>query len=166
MIACDIEAEVATLQQMTVNQLSKRYEELFNEPCRSRHKRYLVRRIAWRMQARAEGDLTERARQRANDLADDAEIRVTPPRSRSADAPPTARCKRPTTVVAGTQDRRLPPPGNWIVRKYKGRTISVRVLRDEFEFEGERFKSLSAVAKKVTGSHLNGFRFFGLGGEA
>jgi hypothetical protein len=53
-------------------------------------------------------------------------------------------------------------PGTLLTRKYKGETIQVKVCQDGFEFEGERFKSLSAVAKRVTGTHWNGFHFFGL----
>lgn len=52
-----------------------------------------------------------------------------------------------------------------ISRTYKGREIEVVVRRDGFEWDGRRFKSLSAVAKAVTGSHCNGFRFFNLGGK-
>jgi site-specific DNA recombinase len=61
---------------MSVTQLAGRFEAVFGEPCRSRHKQYLVRRIAWRLQANAEGGLSERARKRAEELACDAEIRV------------------------------------------------------------------------------------------
>ena len=53
-----------------------------------------------------------------------------------------------------------------IVRRYKGKTLRVTVLADGFEFMGERFGSLSAIAKAVTGTHVNGFRFFGLAKEA
>ena len=74
-----VAAEVARLEKMSVNQLAKRFEEVFGEQCRSRHKRYLIRRIAWRLQANAEGGLSERAKQRAEELANDAEIRVTRP---------------------------------------------------------------------------------------
>src|SRR5690606_4991801 len=90
-----VAAEVARLNDMSVNQLAQRFEQLFGEECRSRHRRYLIRRIAWRLQANAEGDLTERARQRAEELASDAEIRVTPPRERKAknDAAPCATIK-------------------------------------------------------------------------
>jgi hypothetical protein len=59
-------------------------------------------------------------------------------------------------------DARLPAPGAATVRPYKGRTLHVLVLPDGFEFEGQRYRSLSAVAKKITGSHVNGFRFLGL----
>ena len=53
-------------------------------------------------------------------------------------------------------------PGTTLSRKYKGRTILVRVLRRGFEYEGKVYRSLSAVAKAVTGSHWNGYLFFGL----
>ena len=61
-------------------------------------------------------------------------------------------------------DPRLPASGSAIVREYKGRTIRVVVSpRGEgFEWDGRRFRTLSAVAKEVTGSHINGFRFFRL----
>jgi hypothetical protein len=52
------------------------------------------------------------------------------------------------------------------VRRYKGETLRVTVLADGFEFKGERYGSLSAIAKSVTGSHMNGYRFFGLLTEA
>tara|TARA_B100000029_G_scaffold490046_1_gene548556 strand:- start:89 stop:310 length:222 start_codon:yes stop_codon:yes gene_type:complete len=57
---------------------------------------------------------------------------------------------------------RVPLPGTVITRRYKGRLIRVRVVANGFEFEGELFKSLSAVAKRITGSHWNGYRFFNL----
>ncbi len=63
-------------------------------------------------------------------------------------------------------DPRLPSPGTAIVRQYKGRTLRVLVQPDGFEFEGERYKTLTAVAEHVTGSHLNGFRFFRLGAKS
>jgi hypothetical protein len=158
-----VAAEVARLEKMSVNQLAKKFEEMFGEECRSRHRRYLIRRIAWRLQANAEGGLSDRARQRAEELADDAEIRVTPPRERKKSSDDEAAVA--TLPVAGGRDTRLPPPGNWIERAYKGRTIRVLVVADGFEYEGQRYKSLSAIAKAVTGSHMNGFLFFRLWGK-
>ncbi len=61
------------------------------------------------------------------------------------------------------RDRRLPPPGNVIARVYKGRQLRVTVLEDGFEYEGIRHRTLSAAAKAITGCHLNGYAFFGLG---
>jgi hypothetical protein len=61
----DIEQELVTLRRMTAGQLRQRYDQLFGEVSRSSHKAYLIRKIAWRLQAQAEGDLSLRARRRA-----------------------------------------------------------------------------------------------------
>ena len=82
-------------------------------------------------------------------------------------APPVKAEPAVIRVAAGTieLDRRLPPPGTVITRKYKCGTIQVKVLADGFEYAGEQYASLSAVAKAITGSHCNGFRFFRLNGK-
>ena len=155
----DIEKEVVALRAMTVGQLCERYAELFGETSRTRHKAYLIRKIAWRLQAIAEGDLSERARRRAEELANEADVRVTPPRGHKGRTQSSESFTRPTMV---STDHRLPSPGTAIVRQYKGQTLRVLVLPDGLEFDGKRYKSLSAVAKVVTGSHCNGYRFFRL----
>ena len=66
---------------LTVPELKRRYAEVFGEPTRTNHKQYLVKRIVWRMQALREGGLSERARRRALELADDAEIRLSAPKT-------------------------------------------------------------------------------------
>ena len=68
-----------------------------------------------------------------------------------------------TTTVVQTRDARLPMPGSLIVKKYKDRTLVVKVLDDGFEYDGRRFTSLSAIAGEITGTRWNGFAFFGLG---
>lgn len=151
----DIAAEVAILQGMTVDQLRKRYTEVYGEACRTRHRTHLVRKIAWRMQALAEGDLSERARRRAEELANDADVRVAPPRNQRIEA------TTHTVATAPPVDSRLPAVGQALVRNYKGRQIRVIILPDGFDYNGHRYRSLSAVAKAITGSHCNGFRFFG-----
>jgi hypothetical protein len=60
------------------------------------------------------------------------------------------------------RDPRLPAPGAVIHKYYKGRNCLVTVLDKGFEYEGACHKSLSAVANEITGSHWNGFEFFGL----
>lgn len=77
----DIAAEIEALQHMTTKELAERYAELHGQPSKAHHRAYLIRKIAWRLQARAEGDLTERARRRAEELADDADVRVMAPRT-------------------------------------------------------------------------------------
>jgi hypothetical protein len=59
-------------------------------------------------------------------------------------------------------DERLPRPGSLLTRRYKGRTLQVEVLEHGFAYDGQVYRSLSAVAKAVTGSHCNGYLFFRL----
>ena len=158
--ARDIEAQVAALHQMTVDELRRRYAAVMGEPSRSRHKMHLIRRIAWRIQALAEGDLSERARCRAKELANDADVRVTPPKGHHVAT------SGETPVKADVApDNRVPAPGGAIVRNYRGQQVRVVVLADGFEYDGRRYMSLYAVAKAISGSHCNGFRFFGLEGK-
>ena len=116
----------------------------------------------WRLQTRAEGDLSERARRQAAELADDADLRLSPPRPKAGDA---AAERTATAALPHAGDHRVPPPGSVLTRPYKGRTLQVKVLAQGFEFEGEPYKSLSAVARAVTGQHCNGFHFFRMGKE-
>lgn len=157
-----IQYELAQLDLKTVNQLIEQYEQLLGHRCRSRNKQYLVRRIAWRLQANAEGGLSERALKRANILANDADVRVTPP---------TTKRKAVKEAIEKIQsglhrDKRLPPTGCMLQKAYKGKLIQVLVLDDCFEWEEKKFKTLSSVAKAITGSHVNGFHFFKLGAQA
>ena len=153
----NIDKEVAEMQRMTVNQLQQKFAEVFGEQTRGRHKQWLIKRIAWRMQANAEGGPSERALRRAMELANDADLRLTAPCK-----PIVTDTEQTIVAPVATLDRRLPMPGALLTRKYKGETLCVQVLPDGFLFEGERFKSLSAVARRVTGSAWNGFLFFGL----
>jgi len=155
--------EIAALKDKTVSQLVKRYEEVFKEECRSRNKQYLIRRIAWRLQANDEGGLSRAALKKAAELAEDAETRVTAPRKHSSEGVKLV-LPEPDSFV--DWDPRLPPPGNIVERQYKGKMIRVIVLQDGFEYEGQRYKSLTAIAKEVSGSHCNGFLFFRLGRRA
>jgi hypothetical protein len=165
----NIAAEIDALHRMTTGELAERYEELHGQPVRTRHRAYLIRKIAWRIQANAEGDLTERARRRAAELADDADVRVMAPKTLICPPQPSGTVTVERTLPNGEHnDPRIPSPGSAIVREYKGRKIRVVVLADNegFEYDGERYRTLSAIAKKVTGSHINGFRFFRLGSKS
>lgn len=155
--------EVTAMKRMTVNELRAKYADVFGEATNARHKEWLVRRIAWRMQALAEGDLSERARQRAAELANDADLRTTAPRAPKT--PPASAERTAATVIRLPPNNRLPMPGQELAREYNGQTLVVRVLDRGFEFEGEVYKSLSAVAKAITGQHCNGYLFFRLNGQ-
>lgn len=155
----NVAKEVTAMEEMTVDQLRSKYAEVFGEPCRSRHKQWLIKRIAWRMQANEEGDLSERARRRATELANDADLRMTPPREPKATAGAEERTK---SVATNVRAAKALLPGTVLTREYKGQTVRVTVLADGFECHGQRYKSLTAVAKAVTGKHWNGHHFFGL----
>ena len=63
--------EVESLRRASVAGLREKYREMFQEETRSRHREHLFRKIVWRLQALAEGELSERARARAREIADD-----------------------------------------------------------------------------------------------
>ena len=157
--------EVAALERMTVGELRERYAALFAETTHAGNRTWLIRRIIWRMQSLAEGGLTARALQRAEELANSSDLRVTAPRAPRLSPEASERTKTVACPVNGGSCSRLPLPGTLITRQYKGRLIQVKVVGDGFEFEGELYKSLSAVAKQITGSHWNGFKFFNLSCE-
>src|SRR6516164_88655 len=110
------------LHLRTVGELRERYAQIFGEPTRTWHREWLIKRIAWRLQALAEGDLSERARRRAAELANDANLRLSRPKARSN----TETSCLPDT--ARHSDARLPPPGHVLMRLYQGQRIEVRVL--------------------------------------
>ena len=150
---------IEALQEMRIPALKRRYQELFGEESKSANKQFLVRRLAYRLQANAEGDLSERARRRAAEIADDRDLRVRAPgefRARSDSGPSIHDRSRPPV------DRRLPGPGALLTRRVGYRQIVVKVLKDGFEYESRRYGSLSAIAREVTGTRWNGLLFFGL----
>src|SRR5579872_5359738 len=128
-MSLNVGKEVATLGWMTVQQLRVRYAEVFGEPTNANNKAWLIKRVAWRLQARAEGDLSERARNRAAELADDADLRLSPPRVKAAPAPAVPETGRAVTgTLADKADDRLPLPGTILTREYKGAVVQVQVL--------------------------------------
>jgi Protein of unknown function (DUF2924) len=152
-----VAAELSALERLSVAQLRGRCAELFGEATRASNRVWLVRRIAWRLQALAEGDLTARARQRAAELACDADLRLLPPRAAIASPGPMSTPRR--------ADPRIPCAGTLLTRRYKGAVLQIRVLERGFAYDGRVFTSLSAVARAITGSHCNGLLFFRLTGR-
>ena len=143
--------QVEALRDMTVAELRERYEVVFGEESRSSHKDFLRKRITWRLQANEEGGLSKRALRRAEELANDADLRLLAPAARTV-----------IGRLAPKHDRRLPMPGTILQREYHGQTVTVTVLDSGFEYAGQVYRSLTAVAKAVTGSHWNGLLFWGL----
>lgn len=152
----NIGKEIAALHRLPVKALVAKYAELFGDETRTRNKAWLIKRLSWRIQANSFGGLSERARQRALEIADEADLRIHPP------TPPKERSPKERITTNLAVDDRLPPVDTLLTREYKGRRIEVRVRADGFEYEGEVYRSLTAVAEEITGSHVNGYRFFRL----
>ncbi len=153
--------EIEKLRRASMADLREKYKEVFQEETRCRHREHLFRRIAWRLQALAERDLSERARGRAHQIAQDADLRKIAPRDffslggERVQTTPGDRNRR-------QQDSRLPLPGTVLSRQWKGRTILVEVLAKGFRYENRPYSSLSAIAVAITGTRWNGLAFFGL----
>jgi hypothetical protein len=153
----ELSQHIDQLRYLTTAQLKLKYRDLFGQTSHSNHKDYLFRRVAWRIQAVAEGGLSERARQYAREIATDVDMRLCAP-----------------TKAIGTQlafrvanaskqlDPRVPPPGTQLIKRYKDKTLTVTVLEDGYEYGERVYKSLSAIARQVTGTQWNGYVFFGL----
>ena len=147
--------EIGRLRHSKVKELRLRYRELFGEESASANRMHLFRRVAWRLQARDAGELSEQARQRAAQLADDADLRVRAPRD-------FWRLLESGKEAGHRRDPRLPAAGTDLKRLYRGHGIVVRVEEDGFSYNKKRFSSLSAIAYEVTGTRWNGYLFFRL----
>ncbi|MFO0856140.1 MAG: DUF2924 domain-containing protein [Phycisphaerales bacterium] len=163
--------QLAALQGMSASQLQVRYQQVFGEQSRSGNRQWLLRRVAWRIQALAEGGLSERALKRAAELARDADIRVRPPNGAvggvaSYAFPCGGSIQRGVSVCGKVRLSDLPAPGTVLTRQYRGAEHRVTVLPEGFEYNGETYRSLSAVASAITGSHWSGKLFFGLRKDA
>src|SRR5436305_5769018 len=117
----NVARELATLQRLTVPQLRARYAEVFHETTNANNRTWLVKKIAWRLQALAEGGLSERARKRAAELANDADLRLNPPQTIPLPVPAAPALPRPQA------DDRLPSAGTVLTRPYKGRLLQVKL---------------------------------------
>ena len=156
-----IAAQVVSLTHLNVAQLRERWKEVFGEETSQRHRQYLVKRIAWELQRRHfGGELSPEAKARLDELQN--EFRSTPPTewfrgARHNRAPAPSSTKGPRPVRAAT----APKIGTVLARDYKGTRITVTVVDGGYQYAGEVYRSLSAVAKAVTGSHCSGVAFFG-----
>lgn len=166
-----IAAQVVALTHLSMPQLREKWFETFGEPTSQRHRVYMIKRLSWELQRRASGEqLSPEALKRLDELQD--EFRNSPPETWFKGARhnrvqrTTAAPKRPGRAPAP----QAPAGGTVLTRDYKGQRVVVQVRGDrEFEWNGTVYRSLSAVANAITGSHCSGNAFFGLrkpGGEA
>src|SRR6202140_397871 len=158
-MAHTVVAAIEQLRTLNIIALQKKYQQVFLERAKSSNKQYLFRRIAWRLQANAEGGLSERACHRAVQIADEADLRTRAPKGfLSAQVSAASTVDHPQVQ----RDARLPASGSLLTRRLNDRQIVVKVLAEGFEFESRHYRSLSAIAREVTGTRWNGLLFFGL----
>lgn len=148
-----IATEIATLQTLTVPELTARFIQVFGKKPRRRHPDFLRKRIAFQLQVAAYGGLPGPARAELERLASDLHLPDAPPQRRAAN-----------DEARGSTGR--PRPGTVLQRNWHDRQILVEVIADGFLFDGEHFASLTAIAKRITGQHWSGPRFFNLVGRS
>lgn len=141
---------LAALRTMPCRELKAEWRALFGEEPRSGNVAWMRKRLAWAIQAREYGGLSEAAERRIQDLLPQA-LAWMPIGHQTF--------PRQATPVSPAERGRL-APGTVLTRPYKGMTVVVTVRADGFEYDGALHGSLSAVAKAVTGSHWNGRLFF------
>jgi hypothetical protein len=135
-------AQLAALPEKTLPELKQLWRDLYDREPPSGNKPFLIKRLAYRIQELAYGGLSARAEAKLNVLIEEENRRVKGlPSLRKGDRP-----------IAGTR----------LIRQWQGVEHCVTVLDDGFEYEGARYRSLSAIARAITGTRWNGPLFWGL----
>lgn len=135
-------ARLAALKAMSVNELKTEWQALYDAPAPNNSRNFLEGRLAYRIQELIYGGPDKQTRRLLDLLADEVEGTL--------------------TRKAQIADPRNPVVGTKLIREWDGVAHTVTVLREGFDWDGRRFKSLSAVARAITGTRWNGYRFFGL----
>ena len=138
-------AQLAAMQRLSVNELKAKWEDLFGIPAPNNARAFLELRIGYRIQELTYGGLSRETRRALDLLADEVEGKV--------------------GQKGMAVDARNPLPGTRLLREWNGMEHAVTVLADGYEWQGRKYRSLSAIAKAITGTSWNGFRFFGMGGK-
>jgi Protein of unknown function (DUF2924) len=143
--AADTLSRLAALERAPTANLKQQWRELFGKEPPAFSRTYLQSRLAYRIQELAYGGLRPETVARLEGLGERLDGgNVALRRIRADDRP-----------IAGTR----------LVREYRGFEHVVTVLADGFEFEGRPYRSLSAIARAITGTRWNGWTFFGLRGR-
>jgi hypothetical protein len=134
-------AQLAALKAAPIAELKQKWRELNDREAPPYNRRFLENRLAYRIQELAYGGLSDETVERLDALADELEGKT--PRRR-------------------TGLGNLPIAGTRLIREWKGVEHSVTVRHEGFEYRGRPYKSLSAIARHITGTQWNGLVFFGL----
>ena len=145
--------EIMELKEKSLDELKAKYEELFpGQKAPSNNKVFLWRKIAYRIQELEHGNTSTEDQDKIQQL-----IQQFDPINNKALRSDNMPEKQPKI-----RDKRLPIPGTVIIKVYRGVKLEVKVLESGFEYNNNTYKSLSAIAKRITGAHWNGYLFFGL----
>lgn len=139
-------ARVMTLKSASMADLKRQWRDLFDTAAPPYNRKFLESRLAYRIQELAYGGLKPETLERLEALAEQLDGAKEAKRRRRADA------DRP---IAGTR----------LIREWQGVEHCVTVRREDFEYQGRPYKSLSAIARTITGTNWNGLLFFGLKGK-
>lgn len=148
-----ITQQVRELQTLPAKTLASRYQALFGTPPRCTNTAWLRRQVAWKLQEQALGGLSDRGMARLAELQAQIHLPI---------APAASRPHRTTPAATPRPDPRPPMVGTTLVRRWHDQDLRVEVRENGFEWNGVLYKSLSAVAKAITGTGWNGRLFFGL----
>lgn len=150
------EKEVAALGDLTREELAERWKKTYgHQPPKGVRRDFLLRAAAWHLQASKLGGLSPDTRRMLRSAIARAEQQLA---TKRADFAPV----RLKTVAPVSKPRKQLSPGARLVRDWNGRSHVVDVLEEGFAFEGRLHKSLTAIARQITGAHWSGPRFFGL----
>ncbi len=133
---------LAALKAMSVKDLKTEWEKLMGTSAPNNSRAFLQFRIAYRLQELAYGGPDRDTRRMLDLLADEVQ----------------GLSKRKLQIT----DPRNPVTGTRLIREWDGVENTVTVLKDGYDWQGRKFKSLSAVAFAITGTRWNGYRFFGM----
>jgi hypothetical protein len=154
-----VAGQLAALATMGTTELATKFAELTGQLPRTKNRAYLRKRVAWHLQAAEYGGLSEAALAKLDELAPLAMKRFQQSSRRRTKPEPGGKA----TTSGAARDLRLPGSGAVIRRLYGGEIHEVTVLEEGFEYRGQRFRSLSKIAREITGTPWNGFTFFGCG---
>ena len=156
-MAFDTQTEWDRLSALTIGQLREEHTRIFGWLYQTGNRKTLSRRICWKLREMAEGGLSDRAKQRAREIAAVSLVREIPPPGW-----PETGVARETEVHSPERDPRIPAVGSVLRREHKGKSIVVTVRENGFEYGGDIYRSLSAVARAATRTQWSGYRFFKL----
>ena len=141
----DLAAKLAALPEMAAVDLRAEWRRLYRaHPPRRIGRHLLELGVAWKLQERTHGGLSAATKRRLAQLA------------KTMDEKGDLAKARVVTLK----------PGAKLVREWRGETHDVLVLEDGFQWRGQRWRSLSAIAREISGMHISGPRFFGLQAKA